>query len=387
MISLRLIPERFRSQAVCRYFIRRSIHNTQWIPRRVLMDMTFKLWLGVHTSAFRGGKLIKAPKVFSDGLSSIRSSLLISMAGFGFEQYSVLLGDEWLDDIVINQLIELNPHAYLQIQPKKLSEESIGFQLCQHKESIKELRAHVGYVNWENIVLKNRRAIIPMSADMLLDFDIDKVLMRKPSIALVLQKSQVDDRILRSVVRHCMLSDMGDAIFSNDNFLIELENSDRPFIKDKDAINVVLSFLIDQSDGLIKLNTLSFLSAHRERLFSHDRSIIDKVINNGIERHRKFSREGLSQLQILFEVISESRRAEAFAADASKAKYMFGDEVAYELPVLIKFLLQDKSLDAVIAEIESTRDNWLSLISIYPRAAILNYPEGRRYILEHEMGM
>lgn len=349
-------------------------------------------------SAYYGGREIQAPRGLKDGISGlklsllasvdkVRSSLLSSVLDHHLQWHEELLGSEWVDDTVVAQIIKINSRTFFKIPAKNISEENIGLQIRMYDESIEEIRDYVAGASWENIVIKNRRVMIQMSAEMLVDFDFDKLLRSDPSAALIFQKSQINDRVLRSIVRYCSLSDMNEAVFSCDNFLSVMEESGRSFIKEKGALNTVLSFLIEQSDGLISGNTLSFLNAQGERLLAGDRSIIDEIVKKGIERHRTFAREDLGLNQILFEAMADSRKAEIFASTPGNMKFMFGDEIHWDIKILARLFLYGKSLESVIVGVELTREIWMSLVKIYPRDVIFNHPEGRRFLLEHEMGL
>lgn len=372
---------------MCRYFIRRSIHNTKWIPRRVLLDMTFKLWLGVHVSAYSGRKVIETPEGFSDGMSSIKSSLLVSMAGFTYKQYSALLSVEWLDDIIASHLIELNKEAYLDIPKSKLSKSNIARQIRFYPESVLPLMNYLGDLDWHTLVKIEPRVSAGIPVNLISSIDFSTLFKACPEAAICMRAEQLNEHVVSMAIEHCALEDLKMDFFAHESFLDSFLKCNEGTYGVEGAADKLFTFILQTYGHMSPGSSMAFLSSHGMRALNVDRERVDDFVVGCIERYRKDELRELNIHRLCLVLAKEAREKSPRDEKIDIARRLFFGDYSTTIMVLVGLFFASRSLDDIAPYIEFSRSEWESLIKFYPRDVIFNHPEGRRFLLEHEMGI
>jgi hypothetical protein len=386
MIRLRLIPKRFRTRAVCRYFIRRSIHNTKWIPKRVLLDMTFKLWLGVHVSAYSGIRVIEAPEGFSDGMSSIKSSLLVLMAGFTYQQYSALLGVEWLDDVIASHLIELNREAYLDIPKSKLSKSNIARQIRFYPESVLPLMEYMGDIDWHALIKIEPRVASGIPVKLISSIDFSTLFKECPESASFMMAEQLNEHVVSMAIEYCAPEDLKFDFFAHESFLDSFIKCNESTYGLEGAVDKLFTFILEPYGHKSRGSTMAFLSSHGIKALNIDRERVDAFVVECIGQYRRNELRELNTHRLCLALAKEAKHEKSTETVDIARRLFFGD-YSTTIMVLVRLFFATRTLDDIAPYVEFSRSEWESLINFYPRDTILNHPEGRRFLLEHEMGL
>ncbi len=378
---MRFVPSFLMTPRVCRALIRRSISNAKWVPESVMEEPLFNRWFGLHVDyhGVRDNKeWMETGNPFAHGDSGVLKSLLGMDC---YEDYKDLLAPEWMDREVASGIVVVDKNAYKHLDPRLLSDKAIGGRLFYYPYDATEFINYLGKVDWISVISRDYDVMRKIPEPFFREVDIDALVSRFPSCINHIPEIHIDYRVIKVAMRVFSLDVISERFFSHPRFMEEVLLLN-PCIKERgEAAHYVLSEILYNKNRLACFRAKKFLNAYGDLLMSYSRERLMSCITQMIEIERGDHQKMYTLTQVALSALMDELNDTDLLVISYEAtgSYRAGD-------VMLYFYFKGTSLEDVAPFIESERV-WRYMFDCYPKEAILNYPEARRFLLSHEMGL